>query len=81
MGFRVFRDLVAHTRFQRKLAAIFELRVQFAFDTQNDVTLAAPMIREITGRVLNHANADVPEVLGAPVRQSGFAFVLGSFDP
>ena len=80
MGFRVVRDLVAHTRLQREDAAVLEFRVQLAVDTQDDVTLAAPMIREITGRVLNHANADVPEVPGAPVGRSRFAFVLGSLD-
>jgi hypothetical protein len=54
--------------------------VQLAVDAQDYVTLAAPMICEITRRVLNHANADVPKVLSAPVGQSGFAFVLGSLD-
>jgi hypothetical protein len=78
--FCVVCDLVAHTRIQRELATVSEFCVQLAVDTQDDVTLAAPMICEITRRLINHANADVPKVLSAPVGQPGFAFVLGSLD-
>ena len=80
MRFRVVRNLIAHARLQRELAAVFEFSVQFALGTQEDVALDTPVIGQIARRVLNHANADVPEVLGAPVGQSAFAFVLGSWN-
>jgi len=80
MRFRVVRNLIAHARLQREFAAVFEFSVQFALGTQEDVALDTPMISQIARRVLNHSNADVPEVLGAPVSQPAFSFVLGSWN-
>src|SRR5262249_53608099 len=80
MGFGVVGDLVAHARAQDEGAAVAQLRVQLAFDAQQDVALHAPVIREIARRVLHHAHADPAEVPGAPVRRAALAAVLRGLD-
>jgi len=42
MGFGVVGHLIAHARRQHERAAIGKLGVQFAFEAQQDVALAAP---------------------------------------
>src|SRR5258706_9832117 len=80
VGFLVIGDLVAHARAQRELAAVLQLGVQLALGTQEDVALHAPMIREITRGVLDHANAQGTEVLRAPIGESVLALVLDGLD-
>jgi len=67
MGFRIVSHLITHARLEDKCAAIFQFRVQFALKAKQYVSLAAPMVSEITLRVFDHANADVAEMLRAPV--------------
>jgi hypothetical protein len=66
VGLRIVCDLVAHSRLERVSPAILELGMKFTLKTQEYVPLDAPMIGEIARRVLNHANADAPEVLSTP---------------
>jgi hypothetical protein len=80
MWFSIIGDLIAHAGFENKLATVFELSVQLAGETEENVSLDAPMVSQVTWRVLDHADADVPKVLGAPVCHACFAFVFNSFD-
>ena len=54
----IVRDLIAHARHQYERSAIFELCMQLPFETQKDVALRAPVIRDIARRVLHHADAN-----------------------
>src|SRR2546430_5626983 len=68
--------MVALPWLQAQLHAIFQPDVQQTVETENDVSLAAPMIGGISGRVLHHSNADVAECLRSPKRQSALARML-----
>jgi hypothetical protein len=74
------RYLIAHTGDELDLATVFEFSNQFSFKAQENVTLQAPMIREISGRVFNHSNAYGTELLTAPIRHARFAFVFCRFN-
>ena len=78
--FCVVCDLVAHARLERELAPIFKLGVKFTFGAQKYVTLDTPVICEVAGRVLDHADTDVSKLPGAPVSDTTFAFVFASLD-
>lgn len=80
MRFRVIRDLVAHSRCQCEFSAVFEFSDEFALDAQQDVAFDAPVIGEITRRVLDHAHPDIAKMPGTPVSQAGFTLVLGGFN-
>jgi len=66
MRFRLVCHLVADARSQDELPAVGQLGVQFPFETQQDVSLFAPVIGHVAGAVLDHAHADAIELLGAP---------------
>src|SRR5690349_19943030 len=76
MRLGVVRDLVAHAGLERERAPIFQLGMQLAFGAQQVMTLLAPVIGEVAGRVLDHAHTDVAELPRAPV--SGAALALES---
>src|SRR5688572_2522569 len=66
MRLGAIRHLVTHARLQREAAAIGELGVELAFEAQENVALGAPVIRDVTGGVLEHAHAHVAEMASAP---------------
>ena len=70
--------LVARARLQHIAPAVGEFGVQFAFQDQQDMTLLAPVVREIARRVLDHADANVVEGPRAPVRLAGLPGMLGA---
>ena len=70
------RDLIAHARLQIKNATIFEFGPQRAAQTQQDVTLFTPVIREIAGCVFDHSDPDGAELLCPP---KGFTCCAGVF--
>ncbi len=72
--------LVAHARLERERAAVLEIGVQFAVDAKKDVALLAPMVGDVTRRVVDHPHADLAELPGAPGRRSGFAAMRGRLD-
>ena len=80
MGFSIVSHLITHARLEDKCAAIFQFRVQFTLKAKQYVSLAAPMVSEITLRVFDHANADVAEMLRAPVSCATVSLVLGLVD-
>ena len=71
---------LARAGFENKLATVFEFSVQLAGETEEDVSLDAPMVSQVPWRVLDHADADAPKVLGAPrsACHACFAFVFNS---
>ena len=73
-------DLVAHARRKDEAAPIRKLGVQFAFQAQQDMALAAPVVGQITRGLLDRAHADGAELAGAPVSAAGFAGVYAGFD-
>src|SRR6185436_2422278 len=80
VGLCIVCDLVARAGLEREPAPILKLRVQFTLGAKEDVPLDAPVIRQVAGRVLDHADADRPEVPGAPVGESTFTLVFGPLD-
>src|SRR5258706_10396778 len=76
MGLRAIGDLVAHARGQHERATVGELCVQLAFEAQEDVSLRAPVIGAIAGRVIDHAYANGAEILRAPQRLAGLSWML-----
>ena len=80
MGLGLVGHLVAHAWLEQKLPAIFELGVQLSLEAKQDVALGAPMIGQVTRRVLHHPHPDVPELLRAPIGGPGDAFMFGGLD-
>jgi len=80
MRFGVVRDLVARTGHEPKRAAVAQLRLELAAEAEEDVSLFAPVIRAISRRVFDHANAHEAELARAPARDTRVSAVLGDID-
>ena len=80
MGFRIVSDLITEAGLENKFSPVFELGVQLALETQEYVSFLTPVIRQIPGRVFDHADADAFEVPGTPKRDSSFASVFRRLD-
>ena len=77
MRLGVVGNLVAHSRPQCECAAILQLGDQLAVGAQQDVTLQAPVIGQVTRRVLDAADTDVTELLSSPECGAALTLVLG----
>jgi len=77
MRLGVIGNLVAHSRPQCECAAILQLGDQLAFGAQQDVTLHAPVIGQVTRRVFDAADADVTELSSSPEGRAALTLVLG----
>ncbi len=73
-------NLVAGAGSEVKLPAISQPRVQLAFEAQQDMALAAPVIGAIAGRVFDHSHPNVSELLGAPIGGPRFTAVFRRLD-
>src|SRR5262252_1679992 len=60
--------LVADAGREREGAPVGELRFQLALETQQEMTLAAPVVGDVARRVLEHAHAHRAELARAPAR-------------
>ena len=80
MRLRIICDPIARSRAQSEDAAIFEFCIELACDAKQDVALAAPVVGLVPRRMLDHANAKFPELLGAPPGHALFALVFRSPD-
>jgi hypothetical protein len=76
MRLGIISNLIAHPWFENEHSAIFELGVQLAFKTQEDVSFHAPVISKVAGRIFNHPDTDAIEVLGSPVSSPRLSFVF-----
>jgi len=65
--------LIAGSGSQGEGSAVGKFGDQLAFETQKNVSFLAPMVGEIAGRILHHADADVAEGLRAPQREAGIS--------
>src|SRR5215213_7491913 len=72
--------LVAHPRLEDDDAAVLQLGVDLALEAEHDVSLLAPMIGDVAGRVLDHPDADFAELLRPPEGDPGDAGVLARGD-
>ena len=80
MGFGPIRDLIAHAGAELKAAPIAELGLERACETEENVSLLAPMVGVVARRVFNHANANRTEGPGPPASRAGLAGVLSRGD-
>ena len=68
--------LVAHPGPEHEGPPVGELGVQLTLETEENVPLLAPVIREIAGRVVDHPDAHVAQLPRAPVRDAGVPRML-----
>src|SRR5215472_11589484 len=80
MGLGVVRHLIGHAGLEHERPAVHQLGVELALETQQHVTLGAPMVGAIAGRVLDHADADASDLARAPVGGARLALVFGALD-
>jgi hypothetical protein len=78
--FGVVCYLIAHAWHESEFATIPEFSLQFTLQTKENMPFATPVVSQVSGRVLDHADSNASELLSAPVRDSAFAFVLGLLD-
>src|SRR6478672_400779 len=76
----VIRDLVARTRNEPKRAAVAQFRLELAAQAEEDVSLLAPVVRTISCRILDHANADRAELARARSSDTRFSSMLRDFE-
>src|SRR5271155_3776822 len=76
-GMAKIRHLVAHARPQREAAAVAQFCDEFAFQHVEHVSAVAPVIGEISGCVLDHTDAYVANIEGAPERTPAFTGMRG----
>src|SRR5688572_13382304 len=76
----VVGHLVADPWRERERAAVVQLGVQLALQAKQDMSLDAPVVRQVAGRVLDHAHANAAEGPRAPGRDAGDALVFRGFD-
>jgi hypothetical protein len=72
--------VIALSGFEAKAGAVFQLDVESAGEAEQDVSLAAPVVGEVSGRVFDHAHAEVAVLFGAPGGVSCIAGMLGRGD-
>jgi hypothetical protein len=80
-GVAEVRHLIAHAGQQLEAAAVAQFGVEFAFQHVEHVAAVAPVIGEIAGRVLDHPDAQIANIQGAPERLTCFARVGGGGNP
>jgi hypothetical protein len=73
-------DVIALAGFEAEAGAVLQFDIQTAFEAEQDVSLAAPVVGEVSGRVFDHAHAEVAVLFGAPGGVSCIAGMLGRGD-
>jgi len=79
VGLHAVADLVTHSRTKNLHAAILQLSVKFTLQTQEDVTLFAPVVCQVARRVVNDSYSNVTELPRAPMRYTRFPIVCDRF--
>src|SRR5690242_4044928 len=74
---RIIRNLVAHSGPECEAAPVLQLGLQLTCDTQEHVSLRAPVVGKVTRRVLDHPYPDGTELLSPPIGHALFAGLLG----
>ena len=70
--------LIAHAGRENHSTPVLEFGVQLAREAQQDMALAAPMIRPIAGCVFDHPNANIAKEPSSPVSDACLALVFGA---
>ena len=66
MRFGIIAHLISHSGTECEYTTILKFGLHFTFQTQNDMPFAAPVIGQVTCRVLDLANTDGTEHQGLP---------------
>ncbi|AIU88083.1 hypothetical protein BCS7_07965 [Pectobacterium odoriferum] len=72
VGFRVIRNLIAHSRFKDKNTTVVQFCMKLAFKAQQNMPFRAPVIGQIARRVLNNTNPNIIKTLCSPVGNPRF---------
>jgi len=80
VGLGVIGHLVADTGGEDELASVDQLGFKATFQAEQDVAFLAPMVGDIAGGVLDHADADVPKLACPPECFAPNAGVFTGFD-
>lgn len=80
MGFGPIGHLIAHAGAELKPTAIAKLGLERARETEENVSLLAPMVGAVPRRVLDHADANWTEVACAPEGSADFAGMFSRRD-
>lgn len=79
-GISEVRDLVAHAPSQPERTSVPQLGDEFAVKNEKNVPAIAPVIREISGAVLNLSHSDISDQDRTPIRRAGFSRVRGDWN-
>src|SRR5256885_16653432 len=71
----VVGHLIAHAGRKLERAPVLQVGDEFAIDAEDDVTLAAPVIRDVARRIVNEPHADIAELPGSPGGEARVALV------
>ena len=80
MRLGIVSDLIAHAGGKHKFSSILQFRVQFSFEAQQNMALAAPMISKIARRIFNLAHPKTSESFCLPISKTRIAFVFSPFN-
>ncbi len=80
MSFSVICDLIALAGAKSKASAVLELCMEFAIEAQQNVAFETPMVCQIARRVFDHADPDLPEILGPPVGNACLTRMMSGSD-
>ncbi len=80
MPHRTVAHLIAHAWQENDFSAVGEHGLEFAGQAEEDVPLLAPMVGNVSGRILHPTDPDIAEVTCAPQCHAGFTRVLGRLD-
>ncbi len=80
MWVSIVSDLITGTGRQDKFSPIRQFSFKLALKNQKYVTLAAPVIGEITWSVFNHPHTQAAKLARTPVSHSRFTGMLAGFD-
>jgi hypothetical protein len=76
MRLSIVCNLITHTGPKREDATVFEFGVEFATNAKQYMALITPVIGFVPGRILNHSDANITKLLGAPQCRSALTFVF-----
>jgi hypothetical protein len=71
---------IAYTGHEHKFSAARNFRIEPAFEAQQYMPFAAPVVCQISSRVFPHTNAYISEASSSPVRDARYSLRLGAFN-
>jgi len=80
MRLGIVGDLITHAWFENKLTAVPKLGLKFAPKAKKNMPFSAPVIGQVSRRILNHADADGVKLAGMPGGCTGSAGMFAAFN-